>query len=73
MMTATKNWYKLPREIVESPSLEIFKSHVDMDGGLILAGCQLPAKMLCHTSSSTEPKLKEYHRIPESQIGRAWK
>ncbi|KAK4827617.1 hypothetical protein QYF61_019542 [Mycteria americana] len=27
----TKHWHRLPREVVESPSSEIFKSHLDMD------------------------------------------
>lgn len=30
----TEHWNKLSREAVESPSLEIFKSHLDMDLGL---------------------------------------
>ena len=25
-----KHWHRLSREVVESPSLEIFKSHLDM-------------------------------------------
>jgi len=28
--TVTKNWNRLPREAPESPSLEIFRSHLDM-------------------------------------------
>jgi len=31
----TENWYRLPREVVESPSLEIFISHLDV----ILGNC----------------------------------
>ncbi|KFV49759.1 hypothetical protein N341_12784, partial [Tyto alba] len=26
----TEHWHRLTREVVESPSLEIFKSHLDM-------------------------------------------
>jgi len=25
-----KDWNRLPRQVVESPSLEVFKNHVDM-------------------------------------------
>ncbi|KAK4823170.1 hypothetical protein QYF61_027074 [Mycteria americana] len=29
-MRVTKHWHRFPREIVKSPSLEIFKSRLDM-------------------------------------------
>ncbi|KAK4830764.1 hypothetical protein QYF61_013253 [Mycteria americana] len=34
----TKPWYRLPREVVESPSLKIFKSHPDTVPGNVLLG-----------------------------------
>ncbi|KFV81130.1 hypothetical protein N308_05494, partial [Struthio camelus australis] len=32
----TEHWHRLPREAVESPSLEIFQSHLDMVLGNVL-------------------------------------
>jgi len=32
----TKHWHRLPREAVESPSLEILKSHLDVVPGSLL-------------------------------------
>ena len=29
----TKHWHRLLRDVVDSPSLEIFKSHLDIDLG----------------------------------------
>jgi len=26
----TEHWHRLPREVMESPSLEVFTSHLDM-------------------------------------------
>ncbi|KFV81702.1 hypothetical protein N308_15178, partial [Struthio camelus australis] len=32
----TESWHRLPREVVESPSLEIFKNHLDVTLGNML-------------------------------------
>ena len=35
-MRVTEHWNRLPREVVESPSLEIFKAHLDAYLGSLL-------------------------------------
>ncbi|KFV80628.1 hypothetical protein N308_12492, partial [Struthio camelus australis] len=35
-LKATEHWNRSPREAVESPSLDIFKSHLDMILGSLL-------------------------------------
>ena len=36
MVRVTEHWDRLPREVVESPSLEIFKAHLDAYLGNLL-------------------------------------
>jgi len=50
----------LRREAVESLSLEIFKSCVDMCAGLTLATHQMAAKPLYHSPSPIKPQITEY-------------
>jgi len=32
MIKVMEDWNRLPREVVETPSLEIFKTHLDLTG-----------------------------------------
>ena len=34
MIKVMEDWNRLPREVVETPSLEIFKTHLDLTGQL---------------------------------------
>ncbi|KAK4807081.1 hypothetical protein QYF61_018422 [Mycteria americana] len=48
----SEHWNRLPRDIVESPSLEIFKSHLDMDLGNWLLVTRPTAQLKClHTNA----------------------
>ena len=37
-MRVMEHWHGLPREVVDSPSLEIFKTHLDTDLCSLLQG-----------------------------------
>jgi len=43
-LRVTEHWSRLPREVVESPSLEIFKTHLDKVLCSLLAEFQHPCR-----------------------------
>ncbi|KAK4830828.1 LOW QUALITY PROTEIN: hypothetical protein QYF61_013757 [Mycteria americana] len=59
----TKQWHRLPREVVESPSLEILKSHLDMVLRNWLWGPERAGQCPCKDNIITERlwKLREVH------------